>query len=78
MAQAPYTMTLEEKTAIGLKALELKKQGKLDEYMKTMKQIPVQPYIAKIVKDYFGTDNLKKSGWNLTEADAEYGPGWLN
>ena len=71
------TMTLEEETAIGLKALELKKQGKLDEYMKMMKQIPLPPYLAKIAKDYFGADCLKNSGWNLTEADAEYGSGWL-
>ena len=72
------SMTLEEETAIGLRALELKKQGKMDEYMKTMKQIPLPPYLAKIIKDYFGADNLKRSGWDLSEADAEYGPGWLN
>jgi len=71
------TMTLEEKTAIGLKALELKKQGKLEECEKVMKQIPLQPYLAKIAKDYFGADCLIKTGWNLSEADSEYGPEWL-
>jgi len=71
-------MTQEEEVAIGLKALELKKQGKLDECMAMMKQIPIEPYIAKIIKDYFGADSLKKSGWDLTKANAEYGPGWLN
>ena len=71
-------MTQEEEVAIGLRALELKKQGKMAEYMAMMKQIPIEPYIAKIVKDYFGADNLKKSGWNLAAAEAEFGPGWLN
>ena len=70
-------MTQEEKTIINLKALELKKQGKMDEYMAMMKQMPLPPYLAKMAKDYFGADCLKRTGWNLTEADAEYGPGWL-
>jgi len=77
MPQA-QTITLEEEIAIGLKALELKKQGKTEESLALHKQIPLPPYLAKIIKDYFGADNLKNSGWNLSEADAEYGSGWLN
>jgi hypothetical protein len=76
--QQAKTMTLEEEVAIGLKALELKKQGKLEESLELQKKIPLQPYIAKIVKDYFGADNLIKTGWNLSAAEAEFGPGWLN
>jgi hypothetical protein len=72
-----HTMTLEEKTAIGLKALELNKQGKPEECERMMKQIPLQPYLAKFAKEHFGADFLTKYGWNLSEADAEYGPGWL-
>ena len=71
-------MTLEEKTAIGLKALEFKKQGKLDEYERTMRKIPMPPYLAKFAKEHFGSTFLIKYGWNLSEAEAEYGPGWLN
>jgi hypothetical protein len=70
-------MTLEEEAAITLQALELKKQGKLEESDRMMKQIPLQPYLAKIAKDYFGADCLLKTGWNLSEADAEYGSDWL-
>ena len=71
-------MTLDEKMAIGLKAIELKKEGKLDEYERTMKQIPMPPYLAKFAKEHFGLDFLRKYGWNLSEAEAEYGPGWIN
>ena len=71
-------MTLEEKTAIGLKAIEQKKLGNLEEYERLMKQIPVAPYLAMIIKNNFGADNLLKAGWDLSEADAEYGPDWLN
>jgi hypothetical protein len=74
------TMTLEEEAVIALKAFELKKQGKLEEYERTLKQIPLQPYLAKFVKDhieYFGKDFFEKYGWNLSAAEAEYGPDWI-
>ena len=71
-------MTLEEEAVIALKAFELKKQGKLEEYERMRKQIPLQPYLAKFAKEHFGADFLIKTGWNLAEAEAEYGSDWLN
>ena len=71
-------MTMEEQTAICLKALELKKQGKLEEYERMRKQVPLQPYLAKFVKDHLGSEFLLNLGWNLAEANAEYGSGWLS
>jgi hypothetical protein len=70
-------LTLDEKFAIGHKALELKKQGKLDEYERVFKQIPLPPYLAKFYKDHLGLDALKKTGWNLSEAEVEFGSDWL-
>ena len=61
---------MEEEAAIALKSLELKKQGKLEE-------ADLPPYLAKFTKDYFGADCLLSLGWNLAEANKEYGPGWL-
>jgi hypothetical protein len=72
-----HAMTQEEEAAIIIKASELKKQGKLEEYKRMMKQIPLPPYLAKIGKDYFGADCLIKTGWDLSAAEAEYGPDWL-
>jgi hypothetical protein len=66
-----------EEAAIMIQALELKKQGKLEEYMKMRKQVPLQPYLAKFAKEHFGADFLIKTGWNLSEAEAEYGSDWL-
>jgi hypothetical protein len=71
------TMTLEEEATVALKAFELKKQGKLEEYERMRKQIPLQPYLAKFVKEHFGVDFLIKTGWNLAEAETEYGSDWL-
>ena len=76
MSQAQI-MSQEEKTAIALKAIEFKNQGKLEEYEKTMKQIPLAPYLAKIAKENFGAETLIKTGWDLTAAEAEFGPNWL-
>ena len=70
-------MTMEEQSTIALKAFELKKQGKLEEYEQMRKQIPLQPYLAKFVKEHFGADFLLNLGWNLAEANAEYGSDWL-
>jgi hypothetical protein len=72
------TMTLDEKLSLSLKAIELEKQGRLKEAEKTRKQIPMPPYLAKFAKEHLGPDFLIKYGWNLTEAEAEYGAGWLN
>jgi hypothetical protein len=73
------TMSMDEKIAIGLKALELKKQGKLEEARQVQKQIPLPPWLAKNIKEVWKAgDFLKKNGYNLSEADAEYGPGWLD
>jgi hypothetical protein len=76
--QQARTMTLEEESTIALKAFALKKQGKLEEYERIGKQIPLQPYLAKFVKEHLGDDFLINLGWNLSEAEAEYGSDWLS
>jgi hypothetical protein len=70
-------MTLHEKLQIGVKAIELEKLGKLEEARKLRQQVPMPPYLAKFAKDHLGPDFLIKHGWNLSEADVEYGSGWL-
>ena len=76
MPQA-QTMSLHEKLAVGMKAIELKKQGKLEEAAKLERSIPLPPYIAKWAKKRLGVEFLINNGWNLSEAEAEYGPDWL-
>ena len=74
----PQTMTLDEKLAIGCKAVELKKAGDREGYIRLMKTAPIPPYIAKVIKEKVGADFLVKEGWNLSEAEAEFGSDWLN
>ena len=77
MPQA-QTMTLDEKLAIGCKAAELRKAGDDEGAIRLMKTAPIPPYIAKVIKEKVGADFLIKEGWNLSEAEAEFGSGWLN
>ena len=70
------TMTQQEEADIMLEAIKFLKQGNLDEYERTKRQIPLSPYMAKFIKEhieYFGEDFFEKYGWNLAEAKAVYG-----
>ncbi|GHT56891.1 hypothetical protein FACS1894109_07390 [Spirochaetia bacterium] len=70
-------MTLQEKLAIGVKSLDLREAGQFEEADRVWKQIPLAPYLAKWCKDMIGPEFLTKNGFNLSEAEAEYGPEWL-
>jgi len=74
----PESMTLDEKLDITLRAFALKDAGDEDGYINLMKTAPLPPYLAKVAKETMGADFLKKSGWNLSEAEAEFGHHWLN
>jgi len=71
-------MTLKEQLTILAKAAELHGEGKEDESMALTKTVPMPPFLAKIMKEKVGADYLINSGWNLAEAEAEFGQGWLS
>lgn len=71
------TMSLHDRLAIRMEAINLEKQGKFEEADKLEKSIPLPAYLAKWAKKRFGAKTLIKTGLNLTEAEAEYGPNWL-
>ena len=76
MPQA-QTRTIEEKLAISNKACLLRKAGDEEGYERLTKTIPLPPYLAKIAKEKIGVDFLINGGWNLSEAEAEFGSDWL-
>jgi len=71
------TMTLDEKLAITCKAAELYKAGDKEGYSRLTRSIPMPPYLAKVAKEKIGADFLIDGGWNLSEAEAEFGSDWL-
>jgi hypothetical protein len=78
MQQTTQKMTLHERLDLLMKVMELEKQGKPEEAAKMHREmVPMLPYMAKWAKDHLGADWLIEGGWNLSEANAEYGDDWL-
>jgi hypothetical protein len=71
-------MTEDEKVAIAMEAMRLRKEGKEDEARLLNRSIPMTAFMAKFWKEKMGKDFLINGGWNLAEAEAEYGQGWLD
>ena len=71
-------MTDEEKLDISYRACLLRRAGDEEGYERLTKTIPLSPYLAKIAKEKIGVDFLVKGGWNLSEAEAEFGSDWLS
>ena len=77
MPQAQF-MSLDEKLAISNKALSLWEAGDNVGARNLMKTLPIPPFLAKVLKEKVGPDILIKGGWDLSEAEAEFGQNWLN
>jgi hypothetical protein len=71
------TMSLDEKLAISRKAFELLDAGDREGYHRVMNTAPMPPYLAKVFKEKVGADFLIDGGFNLSEAEAEFGKDWL-
>ncbi|MDR0641299.1 MAG: hypothetical protein LBG07_02435 [Treponema sp.] len=72
-------MSFEERLAIDMESIALYESGKEEEAMAFhRKKTPMYPWLAKIIKEKVGADFLRKYEYNLTEAEAEFGPGWLD
>jgi hypothetical protein len=72
------TMTLDEKLDITLRSIELREAGDTKGASRLLRTAPMPPFLAKIMKEEMGKDFLIKGGYNLSEAEAEFGAGWLD
>ena len=77
MPQA-QTMTLDEILSHSGELLKLSEAGDEEGISRLIRSFPMPPYLAKIYKEKVGAKQLIESGWNLSEAEAEFGPNWLN
>ena len=71
------TMSLDEKLAISNRALDLWDAGDKEGFSRLIRTAPMPPYLAKVAKEKMGADFLINGGWNLSEAEAEFGSDWL-
>ena len=74
----PQTMTLDEKLAISMKACALYKAGDEEGASRVIRTAPMPPYLAKVAKKTMGADFLINGGYNLSEAEEEFGRDWIN
>jgi hypothetical protein len=70
-------MTLKEKLALTVKSIELENAGQLEEANRVQKLVPLSPTMAKWCKDMIGPEFLIQQKFDLSEAEHEYGQGWL-
>jgi hypothetical protein len=70
-------MTEQEKADIVMRSIEMQEAGKNEEALELRRTIPLPPYMAKHIKERHGAEFLITYGYNLAEAEAEYGSGWL-
>ena len=71
------TMTTEEKLDVLMKAHEYREAGNEAEADRITLELPMPSYLAELYKDILGADFLIKGGYNLADAEAEFGPDWL-
>jgi hypothetical protein len=71
-------MTMDEKLAIDMQSIALEQAGKHDEAMALAKTVPLSPSLAMLCKKRLGADAVRQLGWNLAEAEVEFGPDWLD
>jgi len=71
-------MSEREKADIAKESRRLLDEGREEEAAALRKTIPLTPYLAKYWKEKMGAQFLINGGWNLAEAEAEYGQGWLD
>ena len=70
-------MTEQEKVEIFRQVIAIKEEGRIDEAIALNRTIPIPAYLAKVFKEKVGADFLIQGGWNLAEAESEYGQDWL-
>jgi hypothetical protein len=71
-------MTDEEKVDRAYQSALLSQAGDEEGASRLLRSIPMPPYLAKVYKEKVGVKELIESGWNLSEAEAKFGPNWLN
>jgi hypothetical protein len=60
------------------KAYALEKAGKFEEAHALQLSIPLPPWLAKVFVEVTSAEHVRNSGYDLSEAEAEFGPDWLD
>jgi hypothetical protein len=72
------TMSFHDKLVNLNKVRDLKAAGRLEEARALNLSIPLPPWLAKVFVEITSAEHVRNSGYNLSEAEAEFGPNWLD
>lgn len=70
-------LTHEQKSALVDASLAAAERGDRQEERRLLRKLPLAPHLAKAAKEIWGKEFLLKEGYDLSEAEAAYGPNWL-
>jgi hypothetical protein len=77
--QTATKMSIGERLDIAQESFALEAAGKKEEALVMRRtKLPMYPWLAKIIKEKVGADFLRDNGYNLAEAEAEFGHDWLD
>jgi hypothetical protein len=71
-------LTREQRFDIVQSSLDAADRGDHEEEHRLLLMLPIAPHLAKAAKDIWGKDFLLQGGYDLSEAEAAYGPGCLD
>ncbi|MDR1922307.1 MAG: hypothetical protein LBS31_11285 [Candidatus Adiutrix sp.] len=71
-------MPLEKRKELLEASLAAGESGNYDEEVRLMKLLPLAPHLAMIAKEMYGKGHLLENGFNLSDANEEFGDGWLD
>lgn len=71
------TMTIEEKDRLIDEAAEAELAGDEERAAAILKTVPISADLAMDMKKAVGSEILRTIGYNYSEAEAKYGPDWL-
>jgi hypothetical protein len=71
-------LTGDQKFKIIQASLDAADRGDREEENRLLLLLPLAPHLAKVAKEIWGKDYLLQEGFDLSEAEAAYGPNWLD
>ncbi len=71
-------LTMEETTEIIRASLKAAHEGNYEEERRLLRMLPLAPHLAMAGKEVYGAEYMKNAGYDLSEADEEFGEGWLD
>jgi hypothetical protein len=70
--------TKEEYFELMEKQFEAYNRGDMDEFFRIGSQLPLDAYVAKGLRDVYGSRFIRKNNFDLTEAEMKWGKNWLD